>query len=71
MSIKGTMGYCGSTVESATYGPDQRDDFTHDAKEVGFVVEVVNDSYIWCRDTKGLISGEYNAKVGGQLAWSA
>ena len=70
MSIKGTMGYCDSTVKSATYGVGQQDDFIHDAKEVGFVVEVVNDDYVCCRNTKGLISGEYNAKVGGQLAWS-
>lgn len=71
MSIKGTMGYCDSTVKSATYGCGQQADFIHDAELVGQVVEVVDDDYMCCRDAKGLISGEYNSKVGGQLAWSA
>ena len=71
MSIKGTMGYCDSIVKSATYGADQQEAFIHDAELVGQVVEVVNDDYVCSRNSKGLISGEYNSKVGGQLAWPA
>jgi hypothetical protein len=69
--IKGTMGYCDSTVKSATYGPGQQQDFIDDAKTVGQTVDVVDDDYMCSRNADGLISGEYNSKVGGQLAWPA
>lgn len=70
MSIKGTMGYCDSTVKSATYGVTQLNDFLDDAKSLGFTIEH-HEGHVSALNSANLITGEWSDKHGGQLAWSA
>lgn len=67
--IKGTMGYCDSTVQSATYGVTQLHDFMDDAKMKGFTIET-HDGHVSALNSTGLVTGEWSDKHGGQLAWS-
>lgn len=69
MAIQGTMGYCEGDVKSATYGVGQYVEFVNDATELGFTTNISPD-YISARNDKGLITGEWSSKHGGQLAWS-
>jgi hypothetical protein len=72
MSIQGTPGVTVGETKSATYGPTQYREFINDAEELGLTTDFTNglESKAWAYDAKGLITGEWSSKTGGQLAWS-
>lgn len=68
MNIKGQLGYCSENVKSTTYGTKARQDFIDDALTVGMTIRESGDT-IKALNNHGLISGEWQPKVGGTLAW--
>ena len=66
--ILGNKGVEVEGVKSATYGPGDRDKFVSDAHTLGLMVCDNGDSIVV--ELNNEITGEWDHKVGGSIAWS-